>query len=182
MECQCEKCRSACERMPGLFTPDEAMAAIAAGFADRMMAVGYHDERGTYRALAPLTMPLDGEYLATAITPHLRLETAAAKGRCTFYASDRLYEIHCSGFKPGECAAAMLCAADKDRSSGRNASIRDSWSSREGRQIVMNWELARSGAIARLDAKPDTAERLVRRAVSDTEASRPYIRGSNTED
>jgi len=138
-ECQCERCRSACTRMPGLFTPDEALKAIAAGLADRLMAVGYHDDRGTYRALAPLTEPIAGVYLPTAITPHFRLETAAAKGRCTFFTADRLCEIHQSGFKPMECAGALLCRSGP----ANNGAIRDAWAGREGRQVVSQWEKTR---------------------------------------
>ena len=99
-ECRCEKCISGCRSMPGLFTPAQAIQAIDAGLSDRLMAVGYHDDRGTYRALAPLTIPKDGVYHPTAITPHLRLETASAKGRCTFFTADNRCEIHATGFKP----------------------------------------------------------------------------------
>src|SRR5664279_6296038 len=71
--CRCEKCISGCRSLPGLFTPAQAIQAIDAGLSDRLMAVGYDDERGIYRCLAPLTIPKNG-YHPTAITPHLRLE------------------------------------------------------------------------------------------------------------
>lgn len=125
--------------MPGLFTPAQALQAIEAGLADRLMAVGYNDDRGTYRALAPLTIPKEGVYHPTAITPHLRLETAAAKGRCTFFTAANLCEIHASGYKPRECATALLCRADSE-GPAVNAAIRDAWASPEGRRTVATWE------------------------------------------
>jgi hypothetical protein len=128
--------------MPGLFTPAQAIQAIDAGLSDRLMAVGYHDDRGTYRALAPLTIPKDGVYHPTAITPHLRLETASAKGRCTFFTADNLCEIHATGFKPRECATALLCRTDSEGPAS-NAAIRDAWASAEGRGVVAAWERVR---------------------------------------
>lgn len=121
--------------------PAEATAAIEAGLADRLMAVGHHDERGTYRALAPLSIPEAGEYHPTAISPHLRLETASAKGSCTFLTADSLCEIHATGFKPQECAAALLCAPSGERPAS-NAECRDAWASPEGRRVVRAWESA----------------------------------------
>lgn len=137
-DCRCDKCRAACERIPGLFTPEQAQAAIAAGLGIRLMAIGYHDDRGTYRALAPLSVPLDGIYHPTAISPHLRLETASAKGRCTFLTADRDCEIHTSGFKPAECATALLCVSPDERERS-NAAIRDAWAMPDGRRIVEQW-------------------------------------------
>ena len=52
--------RLACRHIPGLFAPVEAVQAINAGLADRL--IGHHDERGTYRALAPLSIPPNGVY------------------------------------------------------------------------------------------------------------------------
>jgi Fe-S-cluster containining protein len=138
-ECRCKKCATACEHIPGLFTPEEATKAIEAGLTDRLMAVGCHDERGTYRGISPLSMPKDGVYEATAITPHLRLETAAAKGRCTFFTADNRCEIHATGFKPRECATALLCRTGDDRPAS-NAAIRDAWASLQGRRVVAVWE------------------------------------------
>ena len=141
-ECRCEKCISGCRRMPGLFAPAQATQAIEAGLADRLMAVGYHDDRGTYRALAPLTSPKDGVYHPTAITPHLRLETASAKGRCTFFTADDRCEIHASGFKPLECASALLCKTSGGDVAS-NTEIRDAWASPEGRRVIAVWERTR---------------------------------------
>lgn len=131
--------------MPGLFTPAEAMKAIGAGLSDRMMAVGYDDERGIYRCLAPLTAPKDGVYHPTAITPHLRLETASAKGRCTFFTADNLCEIHATGFKPHECAM-LICSPDRQRPTVTNGAIRDAWASPEGRRVISVWERGRAAA------------------------------------
>src|SRR4029079_10581116 len=126
--CQCDRCRSACERIPGLFTPDEAEHAIEAGHADRMMAVAYHDERdGDYLALAPRSVP-HGKPELTHIGPHLRLDTAAAKGRCTYFTKDRKCELHGTGFKPGECRTTRLCAYPDGL--GHNVRIRREWASR----------------------------------------------------
>jgi hypothetical protein len=129
--------------MPGLFTPAEAMKAIGEGLSDRMMAIGYHDERSTYRALAPLTMPKDGIYHPTAITPHLRLETASAKGRCTFFTPDNLCEIHATG-KPHECAM-LICSPAGQRPVVTNGAIRDAWALPEGRRVISVWEQTCNG-------------------------------------
>jgi hypothetical protein len=126
--------------MPGLFTPAQAIEAIEAGLSDRLMAVGYHDDRGTYRALAPLTIPKDGVYHPTAITPHLRLETVSAKGRCTFLTADNRCEIHAT--KPRECATALLCRTDSE-GPANNEAIRDAWVLPEGRRVISVWEWTR---------------------------------------
>ena len=144
-ECRCDKCRAACTHIPGLFTPAEAMKAITAGLSHRIMSIGEKQKafQKVFRALAPMSTPSDGVYHSMAITPHLRLDTEAAKGRCTFLTAEGTCEIHATGFKPHECAATLLCVP-RDQRPTSNAEICDAWASPDGRRVVAAWELARA--------------------------------------
>src|SRR5689334_14857200 len=107
-ECQCKKCRAACEFIPGVFTPREAERAIAAGHGDRMMAVFFHDDRrGGFQVLSPISNPKEHE--RTAISPKLRLGSTAARGRCTFYTDDGRCEVHGTDHKPSLCSETLAC-------------------------------------------------------------------------
>src|SRR5258708_37691685 len=81
--CSCPKCKAECRRVPGWFTPEEAMRAIKAGMAKRLTVVHQAD----VAAVAPACSGMEGH------------ESHYGEGRCTFLTNAGLCEIHDSGFK-----------------------------------------------------------------------------------
>lgn len=150
--CTCDMCVGARERNPGWFTPEEAMQAIKAGYARRMMRDWYvpdehvASEHDKIYVLAPASQGFGGTD-APEIPEGLNLVAAMfwCKGRCTFL-NKGLCEIHDSGFKPLQCRDAFCCdegTRKYDRSDrDSNVSVAKLWNTEEGRAIVRAWEAA----------------------------------------
>lgn len=92
--CSCKECARECAKVPGWLAPDEAIRAIEAGFAGRLMMVQEND----VLALSPARCGCEGQ-----LANH-------GCGRCTFLTGDGRCEIHDSGFKPIECRTAFGCS------------------------------------------------------------------------
>ena len=142
MDCSCKRCVAACRRVPGAFLPLEALRAIKAGYARRLMAVMWWPpqprgaiKRNPFLILLPATSFYGEEERGWNDTYHRR-SMADAHGRCTFHNSAERCEIHTSGFKPFECRHALLCTGafttdDQDRMP---------WDSPVGRYVLCRWE------------------------------------------
>lgn len=143
--CTCKSCISACKRIPGLFHPVEALAAIRAGMARDLMVVWVDNEarsaklRRQWRVIMPLSAPSLAIRKDPAFDPHRRRETWEANGRCVFLNVDDRCEIHDSGYKPIECRAAMLCASDDEKVDRKHASAKAAWNTPVGRFVVNLW-------------------------------------------
>lgn len=138
-ECACPKCVSACRRIPGLFTPMEALKAIRAGHAARLMQVGYragNDQRGDhFTGLMPFSEP--AEY-SNRPSPRYCRDAFDAHGRCTFLQADTdRCGLHRSGFKPTECSAALLC--NPSATIAQHDKVRPMWNTFVGRKVVEIW-------------------------------------------
>lgn len=121
--CTCDKCISACKHYPGWMTVEEAKAAIAAGFADRLMLDYWAADENVY-VLCPTIQGVEGN-----VAPFW------PDGTCTFLANDRC-SIHESGFKPMQCRTTMVCndsGADKQ-------DFLQYWDTDEGRKLIADWE------------------------------------------
>lgn len=124
-ECSCERCREACENVPGMFHPAEAMLAIAAGHAKRL--VPHLLIRTGITVIAPGAYhPEIGERYG-----HQRI------GRCTFLDAGKC-ELHHTGFKPIECREARLCAPRRmtDEEADRFDKL---WDTPEGEAALKAW-------------------------------------------
>lgn len=140
--CSCRSCTSRCEHISGVMTPQEAIEAIAAGYADRLMTVPYWetDNTPTYH-LQPLTVCPDGT------SPHTRRDSRDAMGRCTFLTVAGLCEVHNTPFKPTECREAygdgcVHKPLDKSRElRGRDAGI---WTTSFAASVRAIWRACKS--------------------------------------
>lgn len=121
MECKCSACKGCCEKVPGWFTPTEAMLAIEAGFASRLSAV---KEYGVV-AIAPSPVGYEGR------AKH------HGPGVCNFLTKDGLCEIHNSGFKPIECRTGFGCSPGADYP--ELETMHEMWASEEGHNAVETW-------------------------------------------
>jgi len=160
MDCTCSDCVSACERIPGVFTPLEALRAIRAGYALRIMSCEFHFppsggrmfwQMPTYSVLMPLALPrpsdaprsncIDAAWTHPMDQGHFRRDPMSASGRCTFLKRKRC-EIHRSGFKPAECRAALICAPEQVRAPLRmtDAQRLGPWQTRVGELVISIWK------------------------------------------
>lgn len=148
--CTCSKCARACEHNPGWMTPDEALAAVEAGHAVRLMLdwLEPSDEVGNedrIPILCPASEGYEGEdapempeedFITLIFSPWF-------KGRCTFLTPDSKCEIHDSGFKPLECREALSCNPSKEAAMNLHAQvIPRMWDTDEGRRAVSAWRNA----------------------------------------
>lgn len=120
--CACERCKAECHRVPGWFSPAEAMLAMDAGLAHRISAVREH--LIDIVALAPSRVGFEG------------IATLHYLGRCNFLSSDDRCEIHNTEFKPIECRTGFGCRGNV----GPNPEeMREAWSGPEGTAAVERW-------------------------------------------
>lgn len=136
-KCACKKCVELCRRNPGWMTPQEARAAMAAGYAPRMMRdwlepcaeVG-NDAR--IYVLAPASRDCEGRD-----APELDLFSCdTEKGRCVLLTREGKCEIHDSGFKPIQCRTALGCQRNVGQINYETARL---WDNDEGRAAVAEW-------------------------------------------
>lgn len=142
--CTCPHCVAACRRVPGLFTPLEALRAVREGFADDIMSRWDTDyskpwkSRDQWLSLLPRSLPIEHPFGHSPARNH-RSDPFYCAGQCVFLNVDRRCEIHDSGFKPFECRSALIC----DNNSARaptSASIRTMWNTSVGRHVVAIWK------------------------------------------
>jgi len=152
-DCTCADCVAACRRVPGIFHPTEALRAIRAGYAARIMASwrGGEYKRGQKRpesflVLSPWSHWPD--YMRVTLTgirkpSHIRNDAFDCHGRCTFLKNERC-EIHASGFKPAECRSALLCKKHGDRPIMTDDQCFGPWDTPVGRRVIQIWKRERS--------------------------------------
>lgn len=144
--CTCAVCVRCCQSNPGWPTPNEARAAIMAGFAGRYMRdwlepcneVGNKDR---IYVLAPASIGCEG-----ADAPEMDIgdifsifTNAWTKGRCNFL-KNGLCEIHDSGFKPRQCRETLACEVnDGGKPASDNYTIARLWNTAKGRSVVTEW-------------------------------------------
>lgn len=143
ISCTCPHCVSACKRVPGLFTPVEALAAVRAGLADDMMARwDDNDQRGGLRcewqSLMPRSIPIPIPFGNPPLQRNTRRDAFYCAGRCVFLNVDNRCAIHDFGFKPIECRSALLCG--DGHSESVNADVRRMWNTPVGRYVVAIWK------------------------------------------
>lgn len=132
LSCTCEACAGACKRIPGVFAPLEALRAVHAGHAQRMVET----RMDSIIVLMPLA---DGEFSEG----HYRDGAYSARGRCTFLSGSDRCELHETGFKPKECREALLCGEGMGRAEGRD--LEASWNTRVGHLVRQLWHKALEG-------------------------------------
>lgn len=121
--CCCEICVSYCRR-PGWWTPEEATAAIDAGYGGRMML-----EMGPGNAFGVLSPAFKGAEQGFATDEY-------ARGGCTFLSDERC-ELHGTGFQPLEC---RVCHHARPGLGQRcHSDIEKRWNSPAGRALVVRW-------------------------------------------
>ena len=121
--CECKICLSYCMR-PGWWTVAEAVSAVDAGYATRMML-----EMSPARNFAVLSPAFKGCEVAFA-------EQIYASRGCTFL-SENHCELHGTGFQPLEC---RFCHHDRPGLGPRcHADIEKDWNTSAGRSLVVNW-------------------------------------------
>ena len=135
--CSCNKCVSLCERNPGWMTPDEALKAIAAGHAKRLMCDWLepcHEVGNKERiyVLAPASIGCEGKYAPEF--PSFTFYSMAKKGRCTFL-NNRLCDLHTTDYKPMQCRETMGCGSiGLD-----NYEMARMWDNDQGRKTIAWW-------------------------------------------
>ncbi len=138
-ECKCEACVGACENNPGWMSPGEAVAAMNAGLAKKLMLdwldpsseVG---NQGRLPVLAPASLGNEGK-LAPEMEGMNWLFSMVewTKGRCTFLSKEGLCEIHESGFKPVQCRSLTHDGMMNNYDAAKL------WLSSEGTEAVLRW-------------------------------------------
>jgi hypothetical protein len=121
--CSCDICRSYCNR-PGWWTVQEAISAIDAGFAGRMMLE--MSPELTFGVLSPAFKGNEGNIAA---------QLFAHKG-CTFF-KDNLCELFETGLQPLEC---RYCHHTR-RGLGQKChlALEKDWYSKEGQKLIISW-------------------------------------------
>lgn len=89
--CKCQKCKTCCQKAPGLGTPEEIRKLVNAGYVNRLMITAY---------AFPVVLGIHPEPV-TVIAPEFDQE----KGACTFF-ENGLCILHDQGLKPMECRLA----------------------------------------------------------------------------
>ncbi len=121
--CDCDVCLSYCQR-PGWWVVAEAVQAIVAGYAGRMML-----EMSPDRSFGVLAPAFKGCKIAFADQAH-------ASGGCTFLKDGRC-ELHGTGHQPLEC---RFCHHDRVGLGPRcHADIERDWNTARGRALVVRW-------------------------------------------
>lgn len=133
LSCTCEACAGACKRIPGVFAPLEALRAVRAGLAPRMVETRMEG----HFVLMPLARA-DGWQESEG---HFRDGAYDARGRCTFLSGSDRCELHDTKFKPKECREALLCGETAGaREVDRN--LEASWDTRVGHLVRKIWHKA----------------------------------------
>lgn len=139
--CHCDACVSLCHNNPGWFTPEEAMQAMDAGLAHRLMRDWLEPGRkfgNTERlyVLAAASIRCEGQD-APEFSFFELFMGFAKKGRCTFLDEKGLCTLHDSGFKPKQCRESLGC----ERKAGPdNYEMARYWDTEKGRAAVKRWE------------------------------------------
>jgi hypothetical protein len=121
--CSCPVCQSYCAR-PGWWTVEEAVQAIEAGYASRMMLEMSPDR--AFGVLSPAFKGCEGDFAR---------EIYSKRG-CTFL-NDKHCELHDTRFQPLEC---RFCHHARLGQGARcHAEIGDEWNSPHGRKWVVKW-------------------------------------------
>ncbi len=142
--CTCPLCVSACYRVPGLFTPLEALRAVRDGFADDMMVRWdsedgpYSNRRQQWQSLMPRSFPVEYS-VGPSPARNSRIDPFYCAGRCVFLNAANRCDIHDSGFKPLECRQALICDDNSARAPA-GMSIRAMWNTSVGRHVVAIWK------------------------------------------
>lgn len=142
--CKCSTCVSCCERNPGWMTPDEAVAAMDAGLAKRLMRdwyESYDSKDGTYHPrffiLAPASKGAESQE-APECPSLVSWYHGWYKGRCNFLTKQGLCELHDSGFKPLQCRTGSGCSPTDGYYS--NLDMAKKWDTKKGRAAIKRWE------------------------------------------
>lgn len=116
-------------------TPEEAAAAIRAGYAHRLMKDWFGSGPVEYEDAEVFQIsPAIVGYEASPAPSTARI-VALGKGPCTFL-KDGLCEIHDSGFKPIQCRNAHHSKGTVEPSVEEMETI---WNTDEGRAVVAEW-------------------------------------------
>ncbi|MBI5323969.1 MAG: hypothetical protein HZB41_01590 [Ignavibacteriae bacterium] len=121
--CSCDICNAFCMR-PGWWTVEEAMKAIDAGYAKRMMLEMAPEM--TFGVLSPAFKGCEGNFALNTFS----------KNGCNFFVNN-LCELHGTGLQPLECRVShhdrtgmgIKCHADLEKD----------WNSQSGQSLIMKW-------------------------------------------
>lgn len=138
--CHCDDCVGLCHRNPGWMTPAEAMQAMDAGLAHRLMRDWLEPSSqlgNTERlyVLAAASIRCEGKD-APEFSYFELLFGYGKKGRCTFLENDRC-AIHDSGFKPKQCRESLGC---EHKAGPDNYEMARFWDNEEGRAALRRWQ------------------------------------------
>lgn len=136
--CSCKLCKAQCHR-PGWMTVEEAKAAIAAGYGDRLMIDYLHLGGDQFiGVLCPAYTGREGKLA----------EWSGGVGGCVLQTADGLCEIHDSGFKPLECRTASHDPSKAKRRPGNiKEDIAREWMSLEGVLLLRLWHDERNESV-----------------------------------
>lgn len=121
--CQCQICRSYCQR-PGWWTVGEARQAILAGYGNRMMLELSPDR--TFGVLSPAFKGCERGFALQAY----------ARNGCTFLRHG-LCRLHGTGFEPLEC---LFCHHLRSGLGQKcHADLEKDWHTGDGQALVREW-------------------------------------------
>lgn len=151
--CSCKNCQSLCRHNPGVFSVEEAKAAIAAGFGpDRMMIC----HRTTSDGRSVLVMLPASRHSRKGVSNVFRVELydmlmglGLNQGGCRLLTEDGRCSIHDSGFKPIECRLSYSSDCERGRDDEvhehyereRDAAF-DAWAADDAQAMLLAWAKA----------------------------------------
>ena len=143
--CQCDRCIRCCKNNPGWFTPGEAIKAIRAGFAGKMMRdwLEPSEKVGNKEriwVLSPAASGFEGRDAPEMDFSSFFqvLSHTWKRGRCVMLQGRRC-SIHASGFKPIECRITFGCSATAPKRSS-HSSIAKLWRGPLGAKALRLWQ------------------------------------------
>lgn len=147
--CTCHKCVGACKNRPGWMMPHEAMTAIKAGLAHKLMRDWVEPceelkNKERIWVLAPASVSYEGKD-APEMDWWAVISGNWSMGRCVFLENARC-SLHNSGFKPHQCRLSVPCDEKNNYNDpaheASNISVGKAWDTAEGKRAMTAWKIA----------------------------------------
>ena len=135
--CTCAKCVNACKCNPGLMMPNEAEAAIDAGYASSLM-LNWYDLLHAIYILCPASIGYEGHRAPSLRQMHH--DDGIYCGRCVFLNDHNRCMIHNTQFKPYVCRKSMVCTDKPNVADTLMREVAEAWDNDEAKTLIARWK------------------------------------------